>query len=128
MPVSTPIVGALKKWTLEWTSSLTAADYRGITHQRTAIGVSSTSLMALFTGKRAEKAARNRWDPLISGIFRHRMLRGITHQGLGVSHTTLSGFQTPKHGVSPTKPQWKHLRSLRIQVHSRALTFLTIPI
>src|SRR3990167_6820758 len=114
-----------------WTSSLADADYRGFTHLRANYrGIThpaSNIVMASFTAKEALAAARP-VDNCRFACFSASKCRGFTHPRLGGSHTGLSGFHTPNHGVSPTSPSLKAAEKQAFLSLFFGLTFLTIPI
>lgn len=54
--------------------------------------------------------------------------RGFTHPFIGGSHTALSGFHTPNHGVSPTGGYENPFYDSQLPSYFDSLTFLTVHI
>ncbi len=78
-----------------WIDSPSGVDYRGFTHQAALTGQSRHAAIGV------ERPA-SLWRTGPETTFQDQRTWGFTHHRFGVSHTRLSGYHTPKHGVSPT--------------------------
>ncbi len=114
-----------------WTGLPVDADYRGFTHRRPTIGVSPTVQRCRLNPDMLQampEPPAKLWITGAGAPFPAPESRGFTHLGIGVSHTALSGYHTPNHGVSPTRRSGKQLINKTKFRFLSDLTCLTITI